>query len=89
MAEVVRTYLRGTWKVAWVSKWSAKNPVVICRGKNSSVLSAAWLAQLGKRRSAQLKVAGSKSGRTNTQGLVVLVGRRRTQRQTSLLNQRD
>ena len=85
MAENVRTYLRGTKKVARVSKLSA-NPVVICRGKNSSVLTAAWLAQLGERRSAEPEVAGSKPGRTNTQGLVVLVGRKRTQRQSNLLS---
>ena len=29
---------------------------------------AAWLAQLGERRSAEREVAGSKPGRTNTQG---------------------
>ena len=46
MAENVRTYLRGTKKVAWVSKLKANNPVLICRGKNSSVLTAAWLARL-------------------------------------------
>ena len=30
---------------------------------------AAWLAQLGERRSAEQEVAGSNPGRTNTQGL--------------------
>ena len=30
---------------------------------------AAWLAQLGERRSAEREVAGSNPGRTNTQGL--------------------
>ena len=32
-------------------------------------LTAAWLAQLGERRSAEREVAGSNPGRTNTQGL--------------------
>ena len=32
-------------------------------------LAAAWLAQLGERRSAEREVAGSNPGRTNTQGL--------------------
>ena len=88
MAENVKTYLRGTKKVARVSKLTA-NPLVICRWKNSWVLTAALLAQLRERRPAEPEVAGSKPGRTNTQGLVVLVGRKRTQRQSSLLNQRD
>ena len=86
MAENVRTYLRGTKKVARVSKSSANNPVVICRGKNSSVLTAAWLAQLGERRSAEPEVAGLNPGPNNTRGLVVLVGRKRTQRQSNLLS---
>ena len=30
---------------------------------------AAWLAQLGERRSAEREVASSNPGRTNTQGL--------------------
>ena len=30
---------------------------------------AAWLAQLGERRSTEREVAGSNPGRTNTQGL--------------------
>ena len=30
---------------------------------------AAWLAQLGERRSVEREVAGSNPGRTNTQGL--------------------
>ena len=43
-------------------------------GKNYPVwceqsLSKAWLAQLGKRRSAERDVAGSNPSRTNTQGL--------------------
>ena len=33
------------------------------------VNTAAWLAQLGERRSAEREVAGSNPGRTNTQGL--------------------
>ena len=32
-------------------------------------LTAAWLAQLGERRSTEREVAGSNPGRTNTQGL--------------------
>ena len=32
-------------------------------------MTAAWLAQLGERRSAEREVAGSNPGRTNTQGL--------------------
>ena len=32
-------------------------------------ITAAWLAQLGERRSAEREVAGSNPGRTNTQGL--------------------
>ena len=34
-----------------------------------SGITAAWLAQLGERRSAEREVAGSNPGRTNTQGL--------------------
>ena len=33
------------------------------------MLTAAWLVQLGERRSAEREVAGSNPGRTNTQGL--------------------
>ena len=33
------------------------------------ILTAAWLAQLGERRSTEREVAGSNPGRTNTQGL--------------------
>ena len=33
------------------------------------VNTAAWLAQLGERRSAEREVTGSNPGRTNTQGL--------------------
>ena len=36
------------------------------KGKNE-----AWLAQLGERRSTEREVAGSKPGRTNTQGLQI------------------
>ena len=32
---------------------------------------AAWLAQLGERRSAEREVAGSNPGRTNTQGIQI------------------
>ena len=32
-------------------------------------ISAAWLAQLGERRSAEWEAVGSNPGRTNTQGL--------------------
>ena len=32
-------------------------------------LTAVWLTHLGERRSAEREVAGSNSGRTNTQGL--------------------
>ena len=32
---------------------------------------AAWLAQLGERRSTEREVAGSNPGRTNTQGLQI------------------
>ena len=32
---------------------------------------AAWLAQLGERRSAEREVVGSNPGRTNTQGLLI------------------
>ena len=34
-----------------------------------TLTTAAWLAQLGERRSAEREVAGSNPGRTNTQGL--------------------
>ena len=33
------------------------------------IITAAWLAQLGERRSAELEVTDSNPGRTNTQGL--------------------
>ena len=33
------------------------------------ICTAAWLAQLGERRSTEWEVAGSNPGRTNTQGL--------------------
>ena len=36
-----------------------------------SRLAAAWLAQLGERRSGEREVTGSNSGRTNTQGLKI------------------
>ena len=39
--------------------------------KNRRHLTAAWLAQLGERRSAEREVAGSNPGRTNTQGLQI------------------
>ena len=35
------------------------------------ISTAAWLAQLGERRSAEQEVVGSSSGRTNTQGLEI------------------
>ena len=35
----------------------------------NQAIPAAWLAQLGERRSAEREVAGSNPGRTNTQGL--------------------
>ena len=34
----------------------------------SKFVPAAWLAQLGERRSAEREVTGSNPGRTNTQG---------------------
>ena len=34
--------------------------------KNITALTAAWLAQLGERRSAEREVTGSNPGRTNT-----------------------
>ena len=36
-----------------------------------SRLAAAWLAQLGERRSGEREVTGSNPGRTNTQGLKI------------------
>ena len=44
---------------------------IICwkQPKKSHILTAAWLAQLGERRSTEREVAGSNPGRTNTQGL--------------------
>ena len=35
----------------------------------TSLVTAAWLAQMGERQSAEREVAGSNPGRTNTQGL--------------------
>ena len=35
------------------------------------ILTAAWLAQLGERRSAEREVVSSNPGRTNTQGLKI------------------
>ena len=90
MAENVRTYLRGTQKVAWVSKLSANNPVVICRGKNSSVLTAAWLARLSQ------ESAGLLSRRSRVQAPAGLTLRVlwfswdvKEPRESSLLSQRD
>ena len=38
-------------------------------GSPCTVLPSAWLTQVGECRSAELEVAGSNPGRTNTQGL--------------------
>ena len=35
------------------------------------IIAAAWLAQLGERRSFERKVVGSNTGSTNTQGLKI------------------
>ena len=40
-----------------------------CITIDAKVVTAAWLAQLGERRSAEREVAGSNPGRTSTQGL--------------------
>ena len=42
---------------------------VKCIYRISNAFTAAWLAQLGERRSTEREVAGSNPGRTNTQGL--------------------
>ena len=52
--------------------YSGQEYIVHTREKKNtcfSLLTAAWLAQLGERRSAEREVTGSNPGRTNTQGL--------------------
>ena len=54
------------WPLKPLSNVTPKSPVW---EQLYSLLTAAWLAQLGERRSAEREVAGSNPGRTNTQGL--------------------
>ena len=52
------------------TKENAQNLLQFCMIFNSERrVVAAWLAQLGERRSAEREVAGSNPGPTNTQGL--------------------
>ena len=56
------------WPLKPLSNVTPKSPVweQLC-----SLLTAAWLAQFGERRSAEREVVGSNHGRTNTQGLKI------------------
>ena len=61
--------LRFDEHISSISKKSAQRVGVLMRLRNLIPLTAAWLAQLGERRSTEREVAGSNPGRTNTQGL--------------------
>ena len=57
-------------KMSLKTKENAQNLLQFCMIFNSERrVVAAWLAQLGERRSAEREVAGSNPGPTNTQGL--------------------
>ena len=65
-------YTGHTGEVFVVLIWSYKRKFPLIRmflGTFSGILTAARLAQLGERQSAEREVASSNPGRTNTQGL--------------------
>ena len=78
--EALAQYLRALFwqKENFAEYFFGKKPIIITSILNTAqrflfpitiFLTAALLAQLGERRSAEREVAGSNPGRTNTQGL--------------------